>query len=99
MKQAKQKFITIVDEEGITNKAGIIHEWHDDYNITVEWIPFIEIAIMSMFGKEPDNNPIISERCEDVDLQKLSEGSYKLHFTWLTVNGAYVRDFNEMKVR
>ena len=99
MKQAKQKFITIVDEEGITNKAGIIHEWHDDYNITVEWIPFIEIAIMSVFGKEPDSNTIITEMCEDVDLQKLSEGSYKLHFTWLTVNGAYVRDFNKLKVR
>ena len=67
MKQAKQKFITIVDEEGITNKAGIIHEWH--------------------------------EMCEDVDLQKRSEGSYKLHCTWLTVNGAYVRDFNKLKVR
>ena len=87
----KQKFITFNDEHGLLNSVGIIHFVHDDDNLTIEVIDWIEVELFMMRGCAPstDKKDIVSDKCEDIKLSEHPE--CKLHYTWHTVIAEYVR--------
>lgn len=83
----KQKFLMILDEKGRSNMVGIIHYWHDEKNLTVEWISYLDVVLMWETKRKPNlsKSAIVSEQCEDINLAEVGEGNYKLHYTWYTV--------------
>lgn len=87
----KQKFITFVDENGVLNSVAIIHYVHDDEDLTIEYLDWMEFELFLVRGVAPscEKEDILSEKCEDI---KLSEHpGYKLHYTWHTVIAEYER--------
>lgn len=95
----KQKFITFQDEEGLLNSVGIIHYVHNEDDLTVEFIDWLEVEFFLIRGAVPscDKKDILSDKCEDI---KLSEHpGYKLHYTWHTVIAEYVRSEKIRKER
>lgn len=97
-KVKRQRYITMFDKAGLTNMCGIIWKWHDDQNLTVEWIPAIEVDMICMTGSIVDlKAPIVPEMCQDINLQ--TAGEYKLHYTWFTAAGDWIRDGRRRKGR
>lgn len=87
----RQQYVTITGSDGFIDYGGIIRKWNDDQHLTIEWIPVLDIDIMLRRGMEPNvNDPIIPENCEDIDLK--DGRRYRLHYTWLTVAGTFIRD-------
>lgn len=93
----KQKFITFPDEYGLLNSVAIIHYTHDDDNLTIEYLDWFEVELFMLRGCVPSvkKKDILSDKCEDIKLSECK--GYKLHYTWHTVVGDYVRSNNMRK--
>lgn len=87
----KQKFISIYKEDGSIKNLAIIHEWHDEKKLTVEYLEYFDMLQFAAAGKGPatEKEHILVENCEDINLDKC--GEYKLHFTFHTVMGEFIR--------
>ena len=75
-------------EAGIFNGCAQIHHWHDDQNITIEWLPYFDMIVYASTGNTPSFEPIDIKNVADINLSEMEE-EYELHYTFLTV----LRDF------
>ena len=87
----KQQYIGFY-EDGQLDKSAIIHEWHDNENITLEYITYLDMIYFASPGLSPslEKDCINPEYCEDVNLSDC-KGSFKLHYTFFTLIGDFIK--------
>ena len=92
IKRPAYKYIGLC-KDGYMDICAQIHCWHDSKHLTVEYLPYLDMAVWISMGQEPSFTPIEVLNTLDIDLDALPEGydSCALHYTWLTV----ARDFLE----
>ncbi len=98
----KQQYIGFY-EYGKLDRSAIIHEWHDNENITIEYISYFDMIYFATSGSSPSlaAENINPEQCQDVNLSECKE-DFKLHFTFLTIMGDFIRaerDYEKKKER
>ena len=87
----KQQFITIYNEDGSIKNIAIIHKWHDENNLTGEYLEYFDMLHFAAAGKQPstEKEHTLVENCDDIKLDQC--GRYKLHFTFYTVMSEFIK--------
>ena len=79
-------------ENGELSTVAQIHAWHDNKNLTVEYLPYLDMLTFVSLGWTPSFEPINVESTHDICLDDLPEpyDGYKLHYTFITIAGEFV---------
>ena len=92
MKKKRQTYLGMY-QNGELGVAAQIHVWHDEQNLTVEYLQYFDMLSFVAMGHVPSFEPINVESTCDICLNDLPQpyDSYKLHYTYMTIAGDFVK--------